>query len=59
MPGNKGRVGKTQIHAGFPALFIPVSNEPSSHACMDIWRLPRGSNTLLAAGYLIFFHNQV
>ena len=36
-------------------LFIPASNEPSSHACMDIWRLPRGSNTpLLAAGYLIF-----
>lgn len=21
------------------------SNEPSSHACMDIWRLPRGSKT--------------
>ena len=35
-------------------VFIPASNEPSSHACMDIWRLPRGSNTpLLAAGYLI------
>ena len=29
------------------------SNEPSSHACMDIWRLPRGSNTSqLVAGYL-------
>lgn len=24
-----------------PSLF-PRSNEPSSHACMDIWRLPRG-----------------
>jgi len=35
-------------------LFIPASNEPSSHACMDIWRLPRGSNTpFLAAGFLI------
>ena len=29
------------------ARFIPASNEPSSHACMDIWRLPRGSNTPL------------
>ncbi|WP_321004295.1 hypothetical protein [Eisenbergiella porci] len=28
-------------------FFIPASNEPSSHACMDIWRLPRGSNTPL------------
>ena len=36
------------------SFFIPASNEPSSHACMDIWRLPRGSNTpLLAAEYLI------
>ncbi len=26
---------------------FPASNEPSSHACMDIWRLPRGSNTPL------------
>uniref|UniRef100_UPI002F3FCAE2 TOTE conflict system archaeo-eukaryotic primase domain-containing protein n=1 Tax=Otoolea muris TaxID=2941515 RepID=UPI002F3FCAE2 len=24
---------------------IPASNEPSGHACMHIWRLPRGSNT--------------
>ena len=22
--------------------FIPASNEPSGHACMSIWRLPRG-----------------
>ena len=28
-------------------LFIPASNEPSSHAWLDIWRLPRGSNTPL------------
>ena len=27
--------------------FIPASNEPSGHACMHIWRLPRGSNTPL------------
>ena len=27
--------------------FIPASNEPSSHACMAIWRLPRGSKTPL------------
>ena len=26
-------------------VFIPASNEPSGHACMSIWRLPRGSNT--------------
>ena len=36
------------------AANIRGSNEPSRHACMDIWRLPRGLNTpLLAAGYLI------
>ena len=29
------------------AFFIPASNEPSGHACMRIWRLPRGSNTPL------------
>ena len=29
--------------------FIPASNEPSGHACMHIWRLPRGSNTPLLA----------
>ena len=34
-------------------LFIPASNEPSSHACMDIWRLPRGSNTPLLAALQI------
>ena len=34
-----------------------VSNEPGSHACMDIWRLPRKSDApLFAAGYLIVFH---
>ena len=26
--------------------FIPASNEPSSRACADIWRMPRGSNAL-------------
>ena len=32
---------------------IPAGNEPSGHACMHIWRLPRGSTTpLLAAGLL-------
>ncbi len=25
--------------------FIPASNEPSSRARADIWRMPRGSNT--------------
>ena len=34
-------------------FFIPASNEPSSHACMDIWRLPRGSNTPLLAALQI------
>ena len=35
------------------SLFIPASNEPSSRACADIWRMPRGSNTQpLGAGYL-------
>ena len=27
------------------SFFIPAGNEPSGHACMSIWRLPRGSNT--------------
>ena len=31
--------------------FIPASNEPNGHACMHIWRLPRGSNTLLLAAW--------
>ena len=26
-------------------VFIPASNEPSSRARADIWRMPRGSNT--------------
>ena len=26
--------------------FIPASNEPSSRACADIWRMPRGPNAL-------------
>ena len=26
-------------------IFIPASNEPSSRACADIWRMPRGLNT--------------
>lgn len=34
--------------------FIPASNEPSRRACTHIWRMPRGSKTLLlAAGFLI------
>jgi len=46
---------KTNIlHRIYPLKFTPASNEPSSHACMDVWRLPRGSKTsLLAAGFLI------
>ena len=36
------------------SCFIPASNEPSRHACKHIWRMPRGSKTLLlAAGFLI------
>ena len=31
------------VKIDFTAFFIPASNEPSIHACMDIWRLPRGS----------------
>ena len=23
-------------------MFISAGNEPSGHACMDMWRLPRG-----------------
>ena len=45
-----------ELHAKIPspkAIFIPASNEPSSHACMDIWRLPRGSNTPLLAALQI------
>ena len=36
-------------------LFISASNEPSSHACMDIWRLPRGSNTPAACSGVFDF----
>ena len=35
------------------SLFIPASNEPSGHAGMSIWRLPRGSNTPMLASPLI------
>ena len=54
------------IYEGAVLNFIPASNEPSSCACTDIWRMPRGSNTpqlccaasliprQLAAGYLIY-----
>ena len=39
------------------AANIRGSNEPSRHACMDIWRLPRKSDApLFAAGYLTVFH---
>ena len=35
---------------------FPRSNEPSSRACTDIWRMPRGSNTpqLCCAANLIY-----
>ena len=34
--------------------FISAGNEPGSHACMDIGRLPRGSDSPLpVTGYLI------
>ncbi len=36
--------GILKAHISTP-FFIPASNEPSGHACMSIWRLPRGSNT--------------
>ena len=39
--------GRVPFYLPEKLLFIPASNEPSSHACMDIWRLPRGSNTPL------------
>ena len=46
--GDVYRVASVHI-CFFPSLSVfhlfPRSNEPSSHACMDIWRLPRGSNT--------------
>ena len=42
----KKKIIAALIVTGLVAGFIPASNEPSSHACMDIWRLPRGSNTL-------------
>jgi len=49
------RRGNTYFAAGSdPLPFIPAGNEPDSHVCMDIWRLPQGSNVpLSAAGYLI------
>ena len=34
-------------------FFIPASNEPSGHAGMSIWRLPRGSNTPMLASLLV------
>ena len=42
--GNKSfRVHTSEsVHA---KIFIPAGNEPSGHACMSIWRLPRGANT--------------
>ena len=44
----EGRNWKIQLRTiKSSIIFIPASNEPSSHACMDIWRLPRGSNTPL------------
>ena len=36
-------------HVFYLAGFIPASNEPSGHAGMSIWRLPRGSNTPMLA----------
>ena len=39
----------------YSADFIPASNEPSGHACMHIWRLPRGlwlrENIGMTGGY--------
>ena len=53
------RLADTPLWIAFPPrhedfrLFISASNEPSGHACMSIWRLPRGLNTLMcASGYL-------
>ena len=34
-------------------FFIPAGNEPSGHAGMSIWRLPRGSNTPMLASLLV------
>ena len=42
-----GRMHEKKTGRKIDREFIPASNEPSSHACMDIWRLPRGSNTPL------------
>ena len=41
----QGGTAKFQISSLCGAGSFFVSNEPDSHACMDIWRLPRGSNT--------------
>ena len=46
-------IGHVVLHSCDQVPFIPASNEPSSHACMDIWRLPRGSNTPLLAALQI------
>ena len=54
---NQGGTAKFQISSLCGAGSFFVSNEPGSHACMDIWRLPRKSDApLFAAGYLIVFH---
>ncbi len=41
-----GRRGNKPVLAAADG-FIPAGNEPNGHACMHIWRLPRGSNTPL------------
>ena len=41
------------------AANIRGSNEPSRHACMDIWRLPREAHAPLSAtGYVTFASNK-
>ena len=42
---------KSLLQSTFERLnkFIPAGNEPGGHACMSIWRLPRGSDTSMPA----------
>ena len=49
--GKKTIAVTSTLLRGIP--FIPASNEPSGHAGMSIWRLPRGSNTPMLASLLV------
>ena len=54
IPGDEMDIDKSkELRAFMQEYFIPASNEPSGHAGMSIWRLPRGSNTPMLASLLV------